>query len=175
MELRTEIERHGYFRCGCGASQKADLQSGISVQCEDCDGYIRTRRTINEWDLFSVLGIRFELDWDGSLIVVHEKQLSEELRQWIFENQRGIADRIRQKIRVAQSTLQGGPFDGQRRSGGNMRGLEAYRVSRAKWAVYRETDGKPQAFFIGYAKSKKKALKGVLCESYRDRNCGHTK
>ena len=111
-------------------------------------------------DFFREVGFEFGLEWDGQLIIEFPESVSvDKLTTLIKQFSEGIKKSLYFEGQIAKSVLVGGPMNGKPyfNSGWPNHPL-CYHVKRGEWLVYMvKSQDDPRAWFVGKAKSKKKA------------------
>lgn len=126
-------------------------------------------------DVLEALGLQFGLDYDGELQVTYPllAPTQADLAK-IIEQQRPHLVQALETRRIATlKVFVGGPLNGRRHR--QYVAIEHWifpvRISYAKWAVYQGTAtpwADPRLHFLGYAKSRAKARRGLLLPKSRE-------
>ncbi len=148
-KCEVDVSRqHGWGRCTCGKS----------VQ------YGQVSTTVP--GIFELFGIELSLDYDGQLLAESAYELSEPIRQWLFDHQGEIRQGIEWIGRKQRAVYIGGARNGQPHTylrGGSSNEPVYVHVARAHWETYEfRGDDDPRLFFAGRSTSKVKARRGVF-------------
>lgn len=165
---QISIPTHGSIECHrCKSKVTISMTSRwYRAVCETCGRNLsNNHRSSNVFAIFEAMGITFDMDWDGQLLVESEEPVPGKLRHVIFLIQHELLYRLQQQGRRAQAMFVGGSLAGQSHNQPSAPYL--HHQGRAHWEVYeyRNEQRDPRLYYVGRATSRKKARNGQFVPS----------